>query len=84
MKEYSENLAEITKQEKDFMKDYKRKVVMNKERDEANEILRRKEKRKKRKLQKSELETERHQLFAREDADLENSEDFEEETGEFE
>ena len=81
MKEYNENLAEITKQEKDFMKDYKRIVVMNTEQDDANEILRRKEKRKKKKLQRSELEIERHELFAGEGAELDNSEEFEE-TGE--
>ena len=44
------------------MGDYQRKVMLNKEDDEAREIQRRKDKRKKRKIQKSILEIERHHL----------------------
>ena len=62
LKEYKENLENITKDPKqDLMKEYKRKVIMNKEIDDANEIQRRKDKRKKRKLQRNLLELSKRQ-----------------------
>lgn len=45
------------------MNDYKRKVILNKENDELNEIMRRKAKRKKRKIAQQKQEVEKNFNF---------------------